>query len=737
MQPECPTGRRLAPWALALSAYATLAVVATWPLAIRLTSTVPHDTGDPLLSTWLLWWNAHAVPLTARWWDAPMFWPLKGTLALSEHLLGLSVFATPMQWLGASPITAYNILFLASFPLCAIAAHALAYEITRRHDAAAVAGLAYGFSPYRLSQISHVQMLWVFWTPLALLALHRYARDARTRWLILFNAMWIGQALSNTYFLIFLPILLALWTLWFLTAGHSIRAGRAAAAWGGATLLLMPIIVRYAQVNARFAVERTYNEIRLFSAPVDALFSASEMTAASAFLRPTGNAEQQLFPGVAILLLVVVAAASAALGSRSAPARRAPLTRALWCAAAASLAVAALSPVVGPWQLRIGAATILSVASAIKPLTVALWCAVFAVASSAAAARAWATRSAFAFYALAALVMYSLSFGPEPTMLGVPIWYRAPYAWLLEVPGFSNVRVPARFAMLGLLCLAVAAAIAFARLRERVQPRAGAALVVVVLGIALADAWARVPLVNLPPGLETMEIPDEAGIAELPLGAAVYDSAALYRSTVHGHPLVNGYSGFDPVHYTILREALEAGDVDALDPTAFNRPLAVVDRQGRVAVRAATRGARTSRRGAPLRIDSVTASSGTIDAAALADGDRRSFWESGAPQCGTEWVTIDLGAPHGVDAVVVSLGGRLHDYPRSLAIDMSTDGRAWDTVWSGHTASRAVAGALDDPAMIPLTFELAGVRARWLRLRQTGSDARAHWSVAELRVFGE
>ena len=100
-------------------------------------------------------------------------------------------------------------------------------------------------------------------------------------------------------------------------------------------------------------------------------------------------------------------------------------------------------------------------------------------------------------------------------------------------------------------------------------------------------------------------------------------------------------------------------------------------------------------------------------------------------------MTIDLGAPHGVDAVVVSLGGRLHDYPRSLAIDMSTDGRAWDTVWSGHTASRAVAGALDDPAMIPLTFELAGVRARWLRLRQTGSDARAHWSVAELRVFGE
>ena len=733
-----PGAHRLAPWALALSAYVTLAIVATWPLVIRLTSAVPHDTGDPLLSTWLLWWNAHAVPLSARWWDAPMFWPLKGTLALSEHLLGLSLFATPMQWLGAAPITAYNTLFVASFPLCAIAAHALAHEITARHDAAAVAGLAYGFNPYRLSQISHVQMLWVFWTPLALLALHRYARDGGRRWLILFAAMWLGQALSNTYFLIFLPILLALWTLWFLTAGRPIRAAAAAAAWGGATLLLLPIVVRYSQVNARFAVERTYDEVRLFSAPVDALFSPSALTTASAFLRQTGNAEQQLFPGVAILLLVVVAAATAALDRRAPSARRTSLTRGLWCAAAASLAVGAVSPVVGPWQLRIGSATILSVASATKPLTVALWCAAFSIVSSAAAARAWAARSAFAFYALAALAMYALSLGPEPTILGLPFWYRAPYAWLLEVPGFSNVRVPARFAMLGILCLAVAAAIAFARLRARMPPRASAAFVVVVLGIAVADAWVRIPLVNLPPRLDATAIPDDAVVAELPLGAMVYDSAALYRSMFHECQLVNGYSGFEPVHYTILREALDAGDADALEPMAFKRPIAVVEQAGgRISMRAAAQGARTIRRGAALRIQSAAASSGTIDAAALADDDRRSFWESGAPQCGTEWLTIDLGALHGVDALVMSLGGRLHDYPRSLAIDASDDGRAWNTVWSGRTAARAVAGALDDPAMIPLTFELAGIHARWLRLRQTGSDAHAHWSVAELRVFGE
>jgi len=235
----------------------------------------------------------------------------------------------------------------------------------------------------------------------------------------------------------------------------------------------------------------------------------------------------------------------------------------------------------------------------------------------------------------------------------------------------------------------------------------------------------------------TLDVPRGDAVVELPLGTVFGDTAAMYRSMYHGLPLVDGYSGFEPVHYTILKEALEAGDADALDPIAAGRPLAILDADGRRLGMRTTKAVASIRRGVALPIQSVAVSSGRLDPAVLADGDRRSFWESGAPQCGTEWLTIDLGAPHGVDALVMSLGERLHDYPRSLAIEASGDGRAWNTVWSGRTASHAVAGALDDPAMIPLTFELAGIHARWLRLRQTGSDAHAHWSVAELRVFGE
>jgi len=727
-----------APYAIALSLYTTLAVSATWPLVLRLTSAVPHDPGDPLLSTWILWWDAHAVPLTAGWWDAPMFSPLRGTLALSEHLLGLSLIATPMQWLGAEPITAYNTLLLASFPLCAIAAHALAFDLTGRHDAAALAGLAYGFNPYRLSQISHVQMLWVFWTPLALLALHRYARGGRRRWLIVFGAMWLGQALSNTYFAIFLPILLALWIAWFMTSAGSLkRAGIVAAAWACATLPLAPIAVRYIGVAGQFAFERTYGEIRSFSAPIEALVWPAPMAVASALLPSAGNVEQQLFPGFAIVALVVAAAGCAIWRARREPGRLPRVRTAAWLAAAASFVIAVAAPALGPWRIDVGGVTLLSVASPMKPLTVALWCGVFAIALSAATTRAWAERSAFAFYTVAAAVMYAFSFGPEPTLRGVPVWYRPPYAWLLEMPGYSNARVPARFAMLAVLCLAVAAAIAFARLTALVPRRTVRAFVVLVLAAASADAWIRnLPLVDLPSHAALDAAPGDA-VVELPIGTVEGDAAALYRSMYHRRPLVNGYSGFEPVHYTILREALDAGDFDALEPIAAGRTLAVLDGRGhRIGTRTGKRIASAPRTGA-LRIQSATASGGAIDPAVLADGDRQSYWESGAPQCGTEWITIDLGAAHRVDAVVVSLGSRLHDYPRSMVIEASDEPHEWSAVWSGRTASRAVAGALEDPAMIPLVFELGAVRARRLRLRQVGADAHAYWSIAELRVYGE
>src|SRR5204863_8800937 len=132
---SAPSPSSRIPWLSAALLYVALTLAYAWPLLPVIGSALPNDTGDPGLNTWILWWNAHAIPLTTRWWNGPMFWPATGTLAFSEVLLGISVIATPLQWLGASPAAAYNIVFILSFPLCALAAHALVHALTGRHDA--------------------------------------------------------------------------------------------------------------------------------------------------------------------------------------------------------------------------------------------------------------------------------------------------------------------------------------------------------------------------------------------------------------------------------------------------------------------------------------------------------------------------------------------------------------------------------------------------------------------------
>jgi len=50
--------------------------------------------------------------------------------------------------------------------------------------------------------------------------------------------------------------------------------------------------------------------------------------------------------------------------------------------------------------------------------------------------------------------------------------------------------------------------------------------------------------------------PENSVLVELPLGQADYDLRAVYYSTIHWRPIVNGYSGFFPPHYGLLTTAL-------------------------------------------------------------------------------------------------------------------------------------------------------------------------------------
>ena len=238
-----------------------------WPLPLHLTTRFTHDPGDPLLNTFLIWWSGSVIPLSPALWNAPFYWPLKDALALTEHGTGMSLVTAPVRWLGGSPLLSYNLLLIASIWWSGLAAHALVRRLTKNDAAAWCAGLAFAFAPYRASQLAHLQVLIVWWMPLALLALHAYYEDGRRRWLALFGVSWVMQSLANGYYMFFFPVLVVLW-LAFLTRTREQwrRAAHVVAAWVLFSLTLLPVLLKYYELQTALGLHRARTEMILFSA---------------------------------------------------------------------------------------------------------------------------------------------------------------------------------------------------------------------------------------------------------------------------------------------------------------------------------------------------------------------------------------------------------------------------------------------------------------------------------------
>ncbi|MGH9257005.1 MAG: hypothetical protein ACRD3C_20795 [Vicinamibacterales bacterium] len=197
------------------------------------------------------------------------------------------------------------------------------------------------------------------------------------------------------------------------------------------------------------------------------------------------------------------------------------------------------------------------------------------VVSPAARARTRAFLRDRGFFVVTLLAAVWLSLGPMPQSLGRPIEIAAPYRLLFDyVPGFDGVRVPARFAMIVALALAALAGYGAAVLS---RTRFGRVALIAASVIAVLEAT-RMPFIvnsmfplrdfNAPearvyrparaPALyhELAKQPADTVVLELPLGPPDFDLRAMYYSTVHWWPVVNGYSGFYPPHYGSLAAAL-------------------------------------------------------------------------------------------------------------------------------------------------------------------------------------
>lgn len=563
--------------AAALAVYVAVTAILFRELLPHLTTHLYSDVGDPLLNTGILAWNARHLPLSADWWNFPSFAPLSGVTSFTEHLLGVYPVTAPIIWATGNAVLAHNAVLLMAFPANGLAAYLLARELTGSRDAAFVGGLAFAFAPYQSVHLSHLQALTAFGMPLALLGLHRFlhSRPHPGAWpilhsrsaisaLALFGFGWLLAALSNAYLMVFFPLLVGLWCLWFIRP----REWRVVAPVIGTavlfTLPLVPLLWGYRVRQSAYGFARGIGEMKDFAADVVGVFGISQRELLWRGLLPNSFEEGALFPGVAIALLCLIAVVkNHGRGHEGAATGAAPrFARRLLIAAAGLAAIVMARLWTGPFGWHLGPIP-LPPFTPFRVFTVAVVAAVAATLLSARVRRAWRRRDPIVFHVVAIVVLWFVALGP------VPEWsasrFRAltygPYFFLMQLPGFSSIRVPARAWLPATLCLAMLAAYGAARIPPRRRH-----LIAVVALVIVAEGWFADGVVPAPLPLVAGVVPANAIAIELPMDEGFWNATPQYRAVLGGYRTINGYSGYEPPHFTPLRRQIADLQVDALNP---------------------------------------------------------------------------------------------------------------------------------------------------------------------------
>jgi hypothetical protein len=567
--------------------YSAITLVMTWPLAAGLASDVPADLGDPLLNMWILDWVAAGIVAVlsgsmsvADVWHANIFHPEPLALAFSEHLFGQSVQMLPAYAVSGNLILCYNLLFLATFALSGLGAFLFVRDLTGRVDAAFLAGIVFAFAPLRMAQLSHIQVLSTQWMPLALFGFRRFITTARWFPLAGGTAALLMNNWSCGYYLLFFTPFLPLFVVHQMYVHHRLRSAGMWMAFVAAAIVIaagtLPFLTYYEEARRVHEIERSRAEVIRFSADLRGFLGAPEILRIwGPVLTAARKPEGEVFLGMTAMLLALVGVTTTLRTAWSQSARerrlagwRRVLVRALVVLGLVQLGGLAVVMLTGGFVTSLLGLPIRATDAGRLLATVALVVAGLLALSARARASARLTVQATESWALAALLLaVVLSLGPMPTTGGARIEGIGLYGLLYDhIPGFEGLRVPARYAMMAALFLAMLAGAGAAALARRAH---GPVIVGIAALACLAEGfaaplpvngtWADVapieparvfPAYGAPRVYHTLaRLPPGTVVSEFPFGPAAWELRYVFYATVHHQRLVNGYSGYFPRGY--------------------------------------------------------------------------------------------------------------------------------------------------------------------------------------------
>jgi hypothetical protein len=486
---------------LTLACYLALALLVTWPLALRFNvemfggitgaSGRFRFAGDEEagLHLWHLWWVSEAL-LHGRnpFWTDLLFYPDGVQLYVQTLSAPNAVIALPVYLL-AGPVAAFNTVVLLGFALTGFGVYLLARQYARGWWGSLLCGALVTLGPFHLGQLqnSHNNLFSMQWIPLYIHAL-TLLDERGGRWRIGYAAgMATLVVLSDWYWASVCGVLTIVW-----------------------------VIARLALVRERWALARRY-----------ALFAASASLALSPFW--AGMIASRTFLSVGhgardVIWEAYVRYSSADLFGLFFPNVYHPL----WGVQVERM----LRPIAEPfapsvWYVAAGW-TLTALA------LIGVWL-------------SW--RRAFHLL-FVGVCLWVLALGPTLWIFGRDSGIPMPYALLDRLPLFGAARKPALFAAPVLVILSVLAALGLEALRQRLPSAWRVAPVVVAALLGTFELWLPPGRVFLPlerPAVYEQIAARPGAVADLPLDV-LETSRTLRNQMVHGQPIVGGFIARRPAY---------------------------------------------------------------------------------------------------------------------------------------------------------------------------------------------
>ena len=308
-----------------------LAILTTWPLVLHMSTTIAPDLGDPVRTAWEIAWDGHALLSDPTGlFNSNAFYPHPLSLAFSDSLLGYG----PAAFFGSGTVAAlvrYNLLFLGAWSLCFVGAWLLARELGLGKVGAAVAGAAFAYAPYRVTEAGHLHVISSGGIALSLFLLLRgYRRSSRgliiAGWLVAAWQISLGFTLG-LQFAYMLALLAAIAVVWWWRAKRPSLPREMVLVTCLGIALCGAITVYEARPYLKVADEyptarRTIKEVKNYSSGPWALLSASSENrvwggvTAGARSHVHSKNEDVFFPGGVIGVLALIGCFASILTKR-------------------------------------------------------------------------------------------------------------------------------------------------------------------------------------------------------------------------------------------------------------------------------------------------------------------------------------------------------------------------------------------------------------------------------------